>query len=292
MRSDYPARLAGSSGRGGRQRGFSAGGAGFTLIELLVVVGVIGILTALLLPAVSRGRGMADRAVCLNNLKQLQLAWQVYTDDHGGQYPENYSEWIGGVWRSSFHSWCGPSSAPFDTDPNVLLLGTFGRYGYTTALPVYRCPEDRGTVRPPDGKGQGALRARSYSMNGNFGGRAQEIQVVLRKDNTTFDAAHTFVFVGEAVDSIDDGHFLVWPAPASGWVNLPAGRHGRLGLLSFADGHTESWKWRSSKKFSPKQSYWKVATNADDLHDLRRLQTATLPAGDFVSQTPAQNRKL
>ena len=249
---------------------------GFTLIELLVVVAIIGVLAGMLLPALNRARHKADGAVCLNNLKQLQLAWQLYTDDHNGEFPENYSEWIGGVWRSSFNSWCGPSSAPHDTDTLPLTLGTFGRYGYLGSLPTYRCPGDDAIARRPDGQGDEAYRSRSYAMNGNFGGRSQEVQVVLRKDKATFDASKVFVFIDEAEDSIDDGHFLVWPDPDNRWVNLPAGRHGQSGVLSFADGHVEQWKWQAAKLFSPKQGYWKVAASMPDRHDLGRLQAVSL----------------
>jgi len=255
-----------------------------TLIELLVVIAIIGTLAALLLPALNRARQRADGAVCLNNLKQLQLAWQLYTDDHQAEYPENYSEWIAGVWRSSFHSWCGPSSAPHDTDPKPLMLGTFGRYGYITALAVYRCPSDDATARRPNGKGEESSRTRSYAMNGNFGGRSQEVQVVLGKDKATFNPSQVFVFVDEAVDSIDDGHFLVWPAPDTRWVNLPAARHAQNGILSFADGHAEKWAWQWPKKFSPKQNYWKMVESPKDLSDLRKLQATTLEVREFVPQ--------
>jgi prepilin-type processing-associated H-X9-DG protein len=55
---------------------------------------------------------------------------------------------------------------------------------------------------------------------------------------------------------------------------VPADRHGKVGVLSFADGHVERWKWKWPKQFKNKESYWKRAENARDLADLRRLQGA------------------
>jgi len=59
----------------------------FTLIELLVVIAIIAILAAMLLPVLSRAKESGRRISCLNNLKQLSLAAQVFVDDNGGNYP-------------------------------------------------------------------------------------------------------------------------------------------------------------------------------------------------------------
>jgi len=82
-----------------------------------------------------------------------------------------------------------------------------------------------------------------------------------------------FVFLDHHEDSIIDSHFGITPPGVQFgnlWGDLPADRHMQGCSLSFADGHTANWKWASPKKHV---RWGQEAANAQDLRDLRRLQT-------------------
>src|SRR2546422_3848067 len=78
--------------RGGLRRRICI--AGFTLLELLVVVAVIAILASLLLPVLGRAKTKAQGIFCMNNTRQLALAWIMYADDHNGQLVPNPQIWV------------------------------------------------------------------------------------------------------------------------------------------------------------------------------------------------------
>jgi len=75
-----------------RPAGASPGQWAFTLIELLVVIAVIAILAALLLPALARAKGQADRISCLNSLRQIAIFMQLYTDDNKNVFPAHRNQ--------------------------------------------------------------------------------------------------------------------------------------------------------------------------------------------------------
>jgi len=253
----------------GRGQGEGASRA-FTLIELLVVVAVIGVLAALLLPVVGSAKVRAQGTACLNNLKQLQIAWGCYVDDYNDEVPINRSIQTNGVWRSTPDSWIGFSNAREDNDTENIRNSVLYKYKYAQDVNVFRCPGDKSANKA------GGPRTRSYSMNGNFGGRTSEVQRVVLRASEVGNPTDVFVFIDEDADSIDDAHFLVWPAPDKRWVNLPADRHAQTGILSFADGHSEQWKWKYPKRFYPKTGYWMGVENDMDLSDLRRMQSTSL----------------
>jgi prepilin-type N-terminal cleavage/methylation domain-containing protein/prepilin-type processing-associated H-X9-DG protein len=260
-----------------RGAGFTTG---FTLIELLVTIAIIGVLASFLLPTLSSSKSKIASVKCLNNLKQLQACWQMYVDDFSDSVPPNRSELVDGIWRSSPDSWIGRSSALFDADTKPIEQGLLYKYDYNRVLRNYRCPGDRSKVLTRKGASTSVMRTRSYSMSNALGGNYETNSepVTIQRAGQVQHPSRLFVFIDEHEDSIDDAHFSTWPKPDDRWVNMPAERHGRVGSLSFADGHAELWPWLASKSFSKKDNYWKRAVNQLDLADLRRLQEAILPA--------------
>lgn len=248
----------------------------FTLLELLVVIAVIGILTALSFPVLSRAKAGAATTDCLNNLRQMQVSWLLYAHDNDDRVPPNLSFHTNGAWRSTPDSWIGKSSAPHDTDATGIEEGLLYKYDYNRKVSVYVCPADKSEVRTIDGQQLGLRRTRSYSMSGCFGGRTNDQQTTVNYVSDVPQPSQVFVFIDEQEESIDDAHFLVWSAPDDRWVNLPADRHRRGANLSFVDGHAEYWRWRNRKTFGNKPSYWKPSENSADLADLRRLQKAII----------------
>jgi prepilin-type N-terminal cleavage/methylation domain-containing protein/prepilin-type processing-associated H-X9-DG protein len=231
----------------------------FTLVELLVVIAVIAILSALLLPALSRARGKGQSVACLNNLRQLALATQLYADDFQGRLPYNLgaadtknSVRYGGFrnWANNVLSW---ELDEDNTNTTWLAKGGLGPY-LTGAAKIFSCPADRAVSESQRNAGW-TQRVRSYSMNamvGNAGSFSYEgfnsnnpRYTQFFKESDISDPARIFVFVEEHPDSINDGYFLnrLWQRE---WFDLPGSWHNEGANLTFADGHAESHLWLSA----------------------------------------------
>jgi prepilin-type N-terminal cleavage/methylation domain-containing protein/prepilin-type processing-associated H-X9-DG protein len=239
-------------------------GRGFTLIELLVVISIIAVLAALLLPALSRAKQQGQKIECINNLRQLQLSWQLYADDHNGWLPKNSPTQDAGRHRL-YPSWTAGWLDYSDNNPdntNTVLLTTseFGRVGdYTPNAGVYKCPSDKSWAM---NVGQRHNRVRSYAMNSLMGSnqyayysRTAPFWVYWKTED--LGKAPTLpqhlVFIDEHEDSINDGFFHVGVNSRNvlGWIDWPGTRHNQSANLSFVDGHVETKKWQDARTLKP-----------------------------------------
>jgi len=212
-----------------RHPGTSDRSGGFTLVELLVVIGVISVLVALLLPALSRAREQARATACASNVRQIYQAVLMYAGENSGHLPlmglpGHHEPWLG------------------------VTVQDFGRYDYAEGSlwrfvsasqaareALFMCPSDE----PPlltGWQGSGAypapyVRNFSYNFNDDLAG-PQRFPGIRR-------AEHKMIVLEQEAPMLPFGNIAIAGPTEMPWVRVLATRHSGRCNAGFGDGHVE-----------------------------------------------------
>ncbi|MGD0551136.1 MAG: prepilin-type N-terminal cleavage/methylation domain-containing protein [Sedimentisphaerales bacterium] len=273
--------------------GSSVSGDGFTLVELLVVISIIALLMAILLPALGKARELGKRAVCMNQLKQLVIAWNMYCDSNNEKVPigDVYYSWtfprpppaIAGVTpipEGPQVAWTEyPHRFPHVTSPVANYTDNYTNAFTTTANPatsqpveiwqhaisegtMWRYVKDYKVYKCPVGeKGNYVTCYMSHRLATypNSGGTATVIapQIILRTQIKR--TAEQFIFLD--VGSMKGGAFFIpyssgVSTPGLIWGDQPPTRHGFGTTFIFADQHVEYRKWTDPHTIEATKHGW------------------------------------
>ncbi len=254
---------------------------GFTLIELLVVIAIIAILAALLLPSLTKSKAKAQGIMCMNNMRQLTLAWVQYAHDSLDRITFASASTVGGgapdpstdpyVWVTGLIDFNPGNRSNWDVTTDLKKSPLWPYCGNSAG--IWKCPADHSSVVPSFGpyQGQRVPRIRSMSMmiwQGGFGGvlrtgspgvSSPVWRLYLRlADEVNPGPSRTMVFWDEREDMINWGNFYIdmtgYPdQPQNLQFNwdMPGSYHNGACGLSFVDGHAEIKRWLDPRTMPP-----------------------------------------
>lgn len=225
--------------------------AGFTLIELLVVIAIIAILAGMLLPALANAKEKANRTSCLNNLRQVSLFMQFYTDEYRDTFPAHRNLGQGDDAARAVTNWWGTSIVSYANNASNL----------------FRCPSIKGKRTDTGVKWEWKFDAHKvgYGYNGYFLGRHPYGPETMTVGGIKFDVAPWFkrtaivspamnLLIGDSIPKADGfwSSSLWWPfsgmIKGQGLEGIDNNRHRGTGIAVFNDGHAEA---RKDKQINP-----------------------------------------
>ncbi len=200
--------------------------AGFTLVEILVVIGIIALLIAILLPAITKARAQASTVKCLANERNLMTAMLAFAGDNENRLP--YTGWNSGANIQNWLYNCGASGKPSPFKESDVETGQLWKY--LNSHSSFRCPLDTGPWKPNTSEVMS-----SYVMNGagsSFGNNGNVGNSMLQYSPTAILFWETPLSVGVGGGgTFNDG------------VNFPyegiTARHAEGTTVGFVDGHVE-----------------------------------------------------
>jgi prepilin-type N-terminal cleavage/methylation domain-containing protein/prepilin-type processing-associated H-X9-DG protein len=240
----------------------------FTLLELLVVIAIIGILAALLLPALSRAKMRAQRVQCVSNLKQFAVALQLYAGDFGDHLPPNLDGQnipLGQTWVEGWLGLPGPDC----TNTAYLQRSLVGTY-LGNNIAIWCCP----SVKSVTAAGVTQPRVRTVSLNCFMGSPVKSPAAATYaklSDLPPLPPTRALTFLEEKAETINDGSFAIqWSFDeeySGAWTfrDKPEVLHLGSGNVSFADGHAENRQWQDARTLHAPRDDAVMAGNPDVL---------------------------
>jgi len=236
--------------------------AGFTLVELLVVIAVFALLAMLLLPAAARTQADSRAFQCLNNNRQLNRAWRMWSDDNQDRllYSESIDS-IGGTtaWVTGILDYNPANQSNWNPSTDIMKSPLWLYCG--TNLGIWKCPSDQSYVIV---NGVARPRVRSYAMNFYFG-NTSGLSPAYRsyKKFSEIDSpspSRLFVFLDVREDSGGFPSFLVDMTGSSPRIpaqyriaDWPGYYHDGAAGFSYADGRAELHRWLDRRTTPPMQ---------------------------------------
>ncbi len=224
---------------------------GFTLIELLVVIAIIALLMAILMPTLNLTREQGKRAVCLNNLKGLTLAWIMYADGNddkiiNGDTEEYTSMYNSGRPFNDSHynelAWVKKDWQQGTTlQEKKKAIETGALFPYTKNIKLYKCPTGRETIN------EVRLYTIVDAMNCKGWVSSMPGSVMIKRKAEISNQAYRFVFLDDGGTAGSTLGGWTCYVKEERWWDPPPVRHGDGTTFSFADGHMEYRKWKDPR---------------------------------------------